>query len=433
MSLKLFIDADGSMSDIIKDNLNGYPHLVRPVDRENADVQVACFDKQALMNERITSLDPATNNIIIWACTNLAPQNLGKAIHINPVAFEPLPISMRILSEAALHLSTEERPQFIAYSSIMKTMMEKLTKFAKTDLPILLTGETGTGKSLIAKEAHHLSGRSDPFLAVNAGEFPEGLLVSEVFGYAKGAFTGAVKNKDGLIKAAGTGSFFLDEIGELTKDQQTRLLQVLENRELRPIGATEYEEIEARFIFATNKDLDTGVEEGSIREDFHERLNSCSLHVPSLRERRVDLLAMANLFLQQFNEKQGTQLALTSAAKNAIFKYPWPRNVRELKNVIDRSAALSDNSFAEQELIDHLSRKADRKAPSRDGLNVDPASETWEKAQNRLKREYFKKLLTLEPSKKKAADIAGISRARIYEIIDELEGKKKEKKQSNWR
>jgi DNA-binding NtrC family response regulator len=216
---------------------------------------------------------------------------------------------------------------------------------APTDSTILITGESGTGKEVVARYIHNLSERDGgPFISINCGALPENLLESELFGHVKGSFTGAVRDKDGLLVAARGGTFFLDEIGEMSPALQVKLLRALQEREIVPVGATEPVAIDVRVIAATNRDLEQEIRRGTFRSDLYYRLNVITLHLPPLRERLDDVPLLAEHFLQRMdgNHGDGTrQLQLSDEALQALQHYDWPGNVRELENALERAAILA--------------------------------------------------------------------------------------------
>ncbi len=214
---------------------------------------------------------------------------------------------------------------------------------AVTDSTVLLQGESGTGKEVVARYIHDQSPRAaKPFLSINCGALPESLLESELFGHVKGSFTGASRDKDGLFSAAGDGTFFLDEIGETTPATQVKLLRVLQQREVIPVGATEAKPVHARVIAATNRDLEEEIKRGNFRSDLYYRLNVISIILPPLRERPNDIALLAELFLKRTGEMRGeTPRGLAPEALDAMQKYSWPGNVRELENALERAAILA--------------------------------------------------------------------------------------------
>ena len=221
-------------------------------------------------------------------------------------------------------------------------VMRMAEAVAGTESTVLITGESGTGKEVVARYLHELSTRADgPFLSINCGALPEGLLESELFGHVKGSFTGAVKDKSGLFTAAAAGTFFLDEIGETTQATQVKLLRVLQQREIIPVGATDAEPIDVRIIAATNRDLEDEIKRGAFRRDLFYRLNVIAIHLPPLRDRRDDIPLLAEAFLQAAAVQRGEPAKrLSEDALEMLGEYAWPGNVRELENALERAVIL---------------------------------------------------------------------------------------------
>jgi transcriptional regulator with PAS, ATPase and Fis domain len=218
---------------------------------------------------------------------------------------------------------------------------------------VLITGESGTGKELVARAIHEASTRREgPFVSINCGAFPETLLESELFGYTKGAFTGAAANRKGLFEVAGSGSIFLDEIGEMTAAMQVKLLRVLQERKVRPLGAREHVSVDVRVIAATNRDLNLAIHQGLFREDLYYRLAVITIPLPALRERPEDIELLATHFLRMHAEKSGKRISGISAeAIRCLLSYPWPGNVRELENAIERAVALETTELVRVERL----------------------------------------------------------------------------------
>jgi DNA-binding NtrC family response regulator len=237
--------------------------------------------------------------------------------------------------------ATEGAP--IGASKKWLEVMRMAEAVAGTESTVLITGESGTGKEVVARYLHELSTRADgPFLSINCGALPEGLLESELFGHVKGSFTGAVKDKSGLFTAAGTGTFFLDEIGETTQATQVKLLRVLQQREIIPVGATDAVPIDVRIIAATNRDLIAEMKKGTFRQDLYYRLNVFPIEVPPLRERLEDIPLLVWAFVQEFGEKMGKKITRVARRDmENLQRYAWPGNVRELRNVIEHAVIVS--------------------------------------------------------------------------------------------
>ncbi len=235
-----------------------------------------------------------------------------------------------------------EVPEFIGTCPAIQRILDLVPRVAATPSTVLITGESGTGKELLARAIHAHSARADgPFLSVNCGAIPEGLLESELFGHAKGAFTGAVRDHVGLFAQARGGTLFLDEIGELPSATQVKLLRVLQERRLRPVGGEREVEVDVRVLAATNRDLQAEVEAGRFREDLYYRLNVLHLHLPPLRHRIDDIPELARHFADRTCTKFGIPAKrLTPDALRVLQAYRWPGNVRELENIIERTVAL---------------------------------------------------------------------------------------------
>jgi two-component system response regulator GlrR len=296
----------------------------------------------------------------------------------------------------------------IGKSSVMKEIMQKTCRAAETDSNVYIYGESGTGKELIAKSLHLLSDRKDgPFVAINCASIPEGLLEAELFGYEKGAFTGAVRKKKGLFCQAHTGTLFLDEISETPMSMQVKLLRVLEDKQFYTLSGENPVNVDIRIIAAANKELEQAVKEGSFREDLYYRLHVIPIHIPPLRERMEDIPILANHFLQKFYRKQGKEsMRIAQGALQKLLSYEWPGNVRELENTIEYAVAMSTGDIIEADLI--LTRH--------DSNSQDLP--TLKEAKNAFEKEYLiRALIGSEGNITKAADSAGKYRADFYDLL----------------
>ncbi|RJP38733.1 MAG: AAA family ATPase [Desulfobacteraceae bacterium] len=256
-------------------------------------------------------------------------------------------------------LSPEITHGLIYRSKSMSNILNLASKVAATDVSVLIQGESGTGKELIARFIHkHSSRKKDPFLAVNCAAMPETLLESELFGHVRGAFTGAANDKKGLLIAAGRGTFFLDEVGEMPMDIQAKLLRVLQEKEVRPLGGTAMEPVHARIIAATNRDLKTLIKSGRFREDLYYRLSVFPLTIEPLRRRREDILILARHFLSSIRPDHH---GFDPRTVRYLEKYSWPGNVRELQNCIEYSSVMAGNNSI---LSDHLPPAVISEGPS---------------------------------------------------------------------
>jgi two-component system response regulator PilR (NtrC family) len=240
----------------------------------------------------------------------------------------------------------------IGHCERMQALYQMIETVAQVQSTVLVTGESGTGKELVARAIHDLSPRAEkPFVSINCGAFTETLLESELFGYVKGSFTGANTNRKGLFEAAERGTIFLDEIGEMSPAMQVKLLRVLQERKLRPVGATEETLVDTRVIAATNRDLASMVEDGTFREDLFYRISVIPIELPALRERVEDIPELAEHFAQKFCAQAGRSLAISEKVMRLLENYTWPGNVRELEHTIERAVALESTDTIQPERL----------------------------------------------------------------------------------
>ncbi len=279
-----------------------------------------------------------------------------------------------------------------------------------TDSTVLISGASGTGKEVLARYIHSLSDRSaGPFISINCGALPESLLESELFGHIKGSFTGALRDKQGLFVAAEGGTFFLDEVGEMTPATQVKVLRALQEREVVPVGATEPIPVDVRIIAATNRDLEEEIRRGSFRSDLYYRLNVITLHLPPLNERREDVPILADHFLSRFAaSRQRTPPRLSAEALTALQAYDWPGNVRELENALERAAILThDGEITSSALPARVTAEKRRPLVS-ESLPANPTLEIIERA-------YVLWVLQSEGgNKSRAAEVLGIDPSTLY-------------------
>jgi two-component system response regulator PilR (NtrC family) len=254
--------------------------------------------------------------------------------------------------------------RLIGNSPAMKEVFALIGKVAPTRTTVLITGESGTGKELVSRAIHSRGPREkEPFVPINCGAIPETLIESELFGHVKGAFTGAQSDKPGLFEAAGAGTVFLDEVGELPLQMQVKLLRVLQERKVRRVGGTTDAAVECRVIAATNRNLEEEVAAGRFREDLFFRLNVIQLRMPSLRERRADIAYLADAFVAKFAEEQASPVTrITDAAMQRLVGWDWPGNVRELENVIERGVTLASDDKLDVDVLPPPMRDGDGQA-----------------------------------------------------------------------
>ena len=313
--------------------------------------------------------------------------------------------------------STKYHYGMVGDSERMHKVYDLIEKVARTESTVLILGESGTGKELVAKALHQCSRRAQqPFVAINCAALPETLLESELFGYLKGAFTGAGKDKKGLFESAQGGTLFLDEIGSVPLSMQSKLLRVLQEREIMPLGATKSVPVDVRIVTATNEHLEARIKAGLFREDLFYRISVIPVELPALRERSVDVPLLVNHFLSQINEKEQKNITIEKQALRALKVYDWPGNVRELENVMLRAGALCEGSLITlndlpveiQAAMERQGNTADDAASQLRGVSL--------KAFLRAKeRDYINFVLQqCGGNKEKAAEALGISLATFY-------------------
>jgi DNA-binding NtrC family response regulator len=303
----------------------------------------------------------------------------------------------------------------VGASEVMQKLFRKMEKLADTDSTVLIYGESGTGKELVARALHYNSARKDkPFVAVSCGTLPETLLESELFGHVKGSFTGAIAHKEGLFKAADGGSIFLDEVGSTSPAIQSSLLRVLQEMEIRPVGATKNIKVDVRVIAASNERLEDKIKQGTFREDLYYRLSVIPLDLPPLRERRDDIPLLVDHFMRRALAKRGSTIdvKMSSEVLDMLTSYDWPGNVRELENAIERIVALSDGGLIQ---LDQLPEKIlvpqeIREVTQTKNLKAFVHEKEWAHIQRMLRE--------TGGDKKKAARLLGIDLVTLYRKID---------------
>jgi two-component system response regulator GlrR len=301
------------------------------------------------------------------------------------------------------------RAELITRSSAMEDLLAQARRVAASDASVCLYGASGTGKELLARAIHRASPRGEaPFVAVNCGAIPEGLLESELFGHKKGSFTGAVADRRGLFQAAQGGTLFLDEIGDMPLPLQVKLLRALEERKVRPVGSHESHEIDVRVICATHRKLEERIASGEFREDLYYRLNVVKLYIPTLAERREDIPLLANEFLSRLGSRyRRGRLALSPDAMQLLVSAPWPGNVRQLLNVIEQAVALAPTEVIPESLV-------------RQALDAgDTALTPLDEARKAFERDYLVRILKITGGNvTKAARLAGRNRTEFYRLLE---------------
>ncbi|MBD8160242.1 two-component system response regulator GlrR [Pantoea agglomerans] len=304
------------------------------------------------------------------------------------------------------------REAIVTRSPLMLRLLEQAHMVAQSDVSVLINGQSGTGKEMLAQAIHAASPRNGkPFVAINCGALPEQLLESELFGHAKGAFTGAVSARDGLFKTAGGGTLFLDEIGDMPQPLQVKLLRMLQERKVRPLGSDHDIEIDVRIISATHRDLPKAMEKKEFREDLFYRLNVVNLKIPALHQRTEDIPLLANHLLRQAAERHKPQIRSFSVdAMKRLMAASWPGNVRQLVNVIEQCVALSSSPVISDALVEQALSGENSALP------------TFAEARNQFELNYLRKLLQMTKGNvTNAARLAGRNRTEFYKLLSRHE------------
>jgi DNA-binding NtrC family response regulator len=371
--------------------------------------------------QRAKNIDPDLEVIIFTAYGSIegAVEAMKQGAHdylVKP--FEPIELMAKIesavekrdLKQRVRYLEQEVQDNIehhiFAESPAMKKVLDLARQAGRSDTTVLILGESGTGKELIAKMLHCESNRRDrKYVIMDCGATPATLIEAELFGYTKGAFTGALRDKRGIIEEADGGTLFLDEIGNISPEMQTRMLRVLETGEFRPIGQVGQKVVDIRFISATNIDLAQKVKDGDFREDLYYRLKVITVEIPPLRERKEDIPGLSQIFLTEFSNKTGKKITgMSKEAMGLLMAYRWPGNVRELKNVLESAVVLcKDEVITAQDIYLHDLRRTE--AAAEDDLNPLEAQE---------KAMVVDALRKAKWVQKDAADILGISRRVMH-------------------
>jgi len=318
-------------------------------------------------------------------------------------------LRQRMDSETAVH-------GIVGSSAKIQDVLRMVSRLKDTRTPVLISGESGTGKELVARAIHFrgaFAGR--PFVAVDCGSLVPTLIESELFGYEKGAFTGALKSKQGLFQAADTGTIFLDEIGELPLELQAKLLRVLQEKEVRPVGSNQRAKVDVRVIAATNRDLEAAYKIGAFRKDLYFRLNVVTVHVPALRERRSDTPMLVHLFLERY--APGSELHVSGAAMKALMQYDWPGNVRELENCVERAVALGNGQIIDlgdlpPSIANSMTAPGSAAAGADEGSSLRGSDLVAEAAPRS------------QPTPSSTTDLEDIERATIQRVFEQVHGDK---------
>ncbi|MDD4355646.1 MAG: sigma-54 dependent transcriptional regulator [Smithellaceae bacterium] len=394
--------------------------------------------------EQIKKINPAIPVIIMtaYASVETAVSALKKGAYdylTKPLDFDELQIVIERATEHSL-LKKEndylkerlgekfDRRNMIGQSPAMVRLLETVAQVAATEATVMITGESGSGKEMIANAIHYNSNRKDaPFIKINCAALTETLLESELFGHEKGSFTGADKRREGKFRQADGGSIFLDEVSEMSPAMQVKLLRVLQERELTRVGGSEVIAVNVRVIAASNRDLKKEMEQGRFREDLFYRLNVVALNVPSLEDRKEDIPLLAQHFLQEFAAKNSKNVAsFTPAAMQKLVRYLWPGNVRELMNAVERAVVLSRNPVLDESDLTLLTAEdEDAEGKDRSGAGFPLAGASGNLPLEEVeKRSILEALNSCGGNKSEAARRLGITRKTLRKKLEKYEAQK---------
>jgi DNA-binding NtrC family response regulator len=396
------------VSDIYLGDDSGL-HLLERMKNVNADAEVVIMTAHGSME---TAVHAVHNGAFDYISKPFVIDEMLRILHRIEEKFQ-LSQTRTVGPELA---ETLPKTEIIGATPKMVDIYKKVAKTARIEAPVLIIGESGSGKELVARALHENSTRSRaPFMVINCGALPETLLESELYGHERGSFTGATASRKGLFEGAAGGTVFLDEISETSLSFQVKLLRVIQEREIRRVGSNETIQVDVRLIAATNRDLRDMVRTGQFREDLFHRLNVFTIALPPLRDRTEDIPMLASYFIKLFTEKNGKSVRLANTALDAMKRYAWPGNVRELKNMLERVMTFNDTGVIQLEelefgdaeeaaLDDTVASAVVRPLPGGDGSSLDA-----------MEREHIIKILKeTGGNKKKAAEILGIERRTLY-------------------
>ena len=395
-----------------------------PYDVIIADIKMPGMDGLTLL-EKIKEKDPDMDVIIITGFGSIesAVDSMKKGASeyvTKPFNLDELTIKVKKVLEKKriekentalkVSLGIDREFPFIAKSRAMQRVVEVVKSITGSDCNVLLTGESGVGKGLVARTIHRTGNRKEKmFLGLNCAIFTEELLASELFGHERGAFTGAMAAKKGLLEIADTGTLFLDEIAEMAPALQAKLLKVIEDREFMRVGGTRPMRVDVRFIAATNQNLSALIKDGKFREDLYYRLNVMDIYIPPLRERKEDVTPLSRHFLQKYAKKENRNITgFSKEAMDTLLSYGFPGNVRELENIIERAVILEKTSLIRPESLPQTIKL----------FEVETISPNRVRTIDELNREYAEKILDfVDHNRSKAAELLGISRTSLWRIL----------------
>ncbi len=411
---------DVILTDVRMPNLGGR-ELLGKIRAQYPEIPVLIMSAYGTIEDAVAMLRSGAYNYIT------KPFQHDHLVHQIELAMSHRQLEQEVL-KLAEHADTRTKERLIIGSSdAVNHVRETIRKAAQTDSIVLITGESGVGKELVAREIHRLSARGDRrFVAVNCPAVPAGLIESELFGYERGAFTGADRPKMGLIELSAGGTLFLDEIGELPVELQVKLLRVIQEREIQRVGGLRQIPVDLRIIAATNRNLEEEIKAGRFRTDLYYRLKVIAIRVPPLRERTEDIPALANHFISKMARRLGRpDLKLSDSVMDLLKAHAWPGNIREMENILERMATLSASVILKPEDLptDFFGGTVSTSAGSRhEGRDI-PATwpQDYKEARDQFERSYLRQILQASGGKVAvAARISGISRRHLYEKLEKL-------------
>jgi two-component system, NtrC family, response regulator PilR len=448
----LVVDDDIGMRDMLEILLmrEGYEvtcakgggEAIRLVEKKSFDVVVTDIRMQNVDGlEVLRAVKKINSNTpVVMISAYASPETAVEAMREGAYDYFPKPFDTERFTEVIQDILVSQKnretasPRFdkvkgyhglVGRSPAMLKIYDLIERVSKTDTNVLIIGESGTGKELVARAIHENSERQDRnFVAVNCGGFPETLLESELFGYKKGAFTGAAMDKKGLLEIANKGTFFMDEVGELSMTMQVKLLRVIQEKAFKPLGGVQDVEVDVRFIAATNKNLEEEVIEKTFREDLFFRLNVITIKMPPLRERKEDIPLLAQHFLEKYTKQKGKDIRkLSSYAMEILKDYHFPGNVRELENIVERSVALETSNIIlpESMTLSTLKKMQNKETAAAAAIEIPPEGIDLDAKLAAVESEYILKAMDMaHGNRKKTADLLGINLRSLRYRLDKL-------------
>ncbi|MFN3873450.1 MAG: sigma-54-dependent transcriptional regulator, partial [Ignavibacterium sp.] len=432
-SISYILETEGYEVEKAENGRIAYDKIkVKHFDLVITDIEMPAMKGTELL-EKIKTLDSQTAVIIITAFGSLdtaitALRNGASDYILKPVEFDELLIKVKRLIEVKdllienkiLREEINRKYDFdniIGKSPAIKKVFDMIQAVAETDSTVLISGNSGTGKELVARAIHYRSKRKNkPFIAVNCGAISENLIESELFGHKKGAFTGAISDKEGFIKAADGGTLFLDEISEMPPQLQVKLLRAIQEKEYTPVGTTQSLPVNVRFVATTNRNLEEEVKAGRFREDLYYRLNVIEIHLPSLKEREEDIPLLADHFLNKYRKELNKNIkGIDNDAMRALLAHEWKGEVRELENVIERAVIFCKGEYIS---LDDLPATF---VPDRGRLDIS-FSNSLEDSVRKFERDFIMRALESNNfNKEKTADVLKVGLSTLYRKLKELD------------